>query len=196
MKINQVEFVGAAASLDQCPPPMRAEFAFIGRSNVGKSSLINLLVGRKAMAKVSATPGKTRTINHFLVNNKWYLVDLPGYGFAKVAHTEKHQFNQTVLDYLRERTCLLQTFLLIDTRHKPQALDLEFAAWLSAGQIPFSLIFTKTDKLSKAAATANQENVLAALDEQQSLPNAAFATSASKGIGKGIVLNAINDCLK
>jgi GTP-binding protein len=192
MKIVSVDFVSAAIGIDQCPPPTHAEFAFIGRSNVGKSSLINRLVGRKAIAKVSGTPGKTRTINHYRVNGKWYLVDLPGYGFAKVAHDKQNTFNQAVLNYLLGRINLLQIFLLIDSRHQPQAIDLEFAAWLSTQDLPFSLIFTKTDKLSQAAAIANQEAVLNALHAQNINPAAAFASSAEKGFGKGTILNAID----
>jgi GTP-binding protein len=191
MKIISVDFVGAAIGLDQCPPPTHAEFAFIGRSNVGKSSLINRLVGRKAIAKVSGTPGKTRTINHYRVNGKWFLVDLPGYGFAKVAQSDKHTFNEAVLNYLRERINLLQTFLLIDSRHKPQPLDLEFAAWLDSEGLPFSIIFTKIDKLSKLAAVANQKEVMAAMQANGIRPAATFVSSAEKGVGKGPILNAI-----
>jgi GTP-binding protein len=195
MKILSVDFVGAAIGLDQCPAPTHAEFAFIGRSNVGKSSLINRLVGRKAIAKVSGTPGKTRTINHYRVNGKWFLVDLPGYGFAKVAQSERSTFNQAVLDYLLGRVNLLQTFLLIDSRHQPQPLDLEFAAWLASEGLPFSLIFTKIDKLSQSAAKANQKAVMAAMQEQDIRPATIFISSAEKGIGKGQILNAIDQLM-
>ncbi len=147
MKIKQVEFVKSSQTLSQCPPANKPEYAFIGRSNVGKSSLINALTGRR-IAKVSSVPGKTQLINHFEVNKEWFLVDLPGYGWAKVSKKIKDQWEENIHDYLLERENLRCLFLLIDIRHDPQKNDMEFMEWLSYNDIPFVLVFTKKDKLS------------------------------------------------
>jgi len=146
MKIHSAVFEVSASNLRSCPPPSLAEFAFIGRSNVGKSTLINLLAERKELAKVSAQPGKTRLLNFYVINGAWRLVDLPGYGFAKGAKVERADFNVAVADYLEKRSNLLCTFVLIDSQLPPQRIDLDFIGWLAGCQVPFALLFTKTDK--------------------------------------------------
>ena len=146
MKINTSEFVQSSPHYQQCPDTQLPEFAFIGRSNVGKSSLINMLTGRKKLAKTSATPGKTQLINHFLVNQQWHLVDLPGYGWAQVSKTKRHGWSQMIESYLLQRRQLVNLFVLIDSRLPPQKIDMEFIDWLGVNQIPFAIIFTKVDK--------------------------------------------------
>ena len=155
MKIEKIEFVCSSPSLKLCPKDDLPEFAFIGRSNVGKSSLINMLAGQKGLAKVSGTPGKTRLLNHFRVesvtgkDSPWFLVDLPGYGFAKLSKTQKEKFEGLIQSYLQNRENLALTFLLIDSRLEPQKIDLEFMSWLGDNEVGFVILFTKTDKLSK-----------------------------------------------
>lgn len=149
MIIRSATFVKSSAKLSQCPPPDKPEFAFIGRSNVGKSSLINLIVNKKGLAKTSSKPGKTQTINHFIVNDAWYLVDLPGYGFASVSQETRASWTKMLELYLLKRENLACVYVLIDSRHEPQAKDLDFVTWLGENQVPLSLVFTKTDKLSK-----------------------------------------------
>src|ERR1700741_206343 len=141
MIISSAEFVESNTSVDKCPKPFKPEYAFIGRSNVGKSSLINMLTGQKKLAKTSATPGKTQLINHFLINNKWYLVDLPGYGFAKASRTSMAAWNNMIRDYLLKRKNLLSVFVLIDSRHEPQKNDVSFIRWLGEKEIPFAITF-------------------------------------------------------
>jgi len=155
MRIQSAVFVISANGLPGCPEWDRPEFAFIGRSNVGKSSVINMLANRDSLAKVSATPGKTRLLNFFLLNERWSLVDLPGYGFAKTAKHEKFDFNELAGDYLEQRKNLRQVFVLLDSRLTPQRLDLDFIAWLSGAGVPFSLVFTKLDKQSATKTQAN-----------------------------------------
>ncbi len=152
MKINQAEFVISNTDVRLCPAPDRAEYAFIGRSNVGKSSLINMLTNNKSLAKISSKPGKTRLINHFLINKDWYLVDLPGYGYAKVNHNERDKFQKFISRYMTTRENLTNVFVLIDSRHAPQSIDLDFMTWLGEHGIPFSIIFTKLDKLKTSEA--------------------------------------------
>lgn len=154
MQIKQAHFNKSSQKLSDCPKPDRHEYAFIGRSNVGKSSLINMLTNKKNLAKTSGVPGKTQLINHFDIDNKWFLVDLPGYGWAKVSKTEKGKWGKFIEDYLLHRENLICTFLLIDVRHEPQKIDLEFIEWLAENERPFCLIFTKTDKLSKNKVTS------------------------------------------
>lgn len=154
MQIKKAEFITSASGLAECPTWAHPEFAFIGRSNVGKSSLINLLAMRHSLAKVSATPGKTRLINFFLMNGSWCLVDLPGYGFAKVGKSEKFDFNERAGDYLERRPNLRRVFVLIDSRIPPQQIDLDFIEWLAGTGVPYSLVFTKTDKQSAAKTGA------------------------------------------
>lgn len=158
MKIQQAIFLQSNTDYKKCPKPDKAEYAFIGRSNVGKSSLINALVLRKDLAKTSQTPGKTRLINHFLINEAWYLVDLPGYGYAKVSKSERASFDKMIHEYLQNRDNLIATFVLIDVRHEPQKVDLEFMQKLGEKDIPFYIIFTKSDKLSKGVVAQNVAN--------------------------------------
>ena len=181
MKIKAAEFVISAVTIEGCPKPTMPEYAFIGRSNVGKSSLINALTNRRKLAKISVTPGKTKLINHFLINNSWYLADLPGYGYAKVSKKEKVKWKKMTKDYLLGRTNLLSVFLLIDARHKPQKPDLEFSSWLGENSIPFTLVFSKTDKLS----TGELEKNIAAyktilIEAWEELPQIFMSSSVKK----------------
>lgn len=157
MQIKKAEFVMSNSKVQRCPAPTLPEFAFIGRSNVGKSSLINMITERKNLAKTSATPGKTQLINHFIINDEWYLVDLPGYGYARMPEKERKKLKAIIENYILGRENLTNLFVLIDCRHKPQQIDLEFMEWLGEHEIPFSIIFTKTDKLSKLALSKNME---------------------------------------
>lgn len=149
MLIKNAIYVLSSPDVAKCPKPVLPEYAFIGRSNVGKSSLINMVTERKQLARISRTPGKTQTINHFLVNDEWYLVDLPGIGFAKISKTIRQKWKKMIRDYLLLRQNLLNTFFLIDSRIAPQVIDLEFINWLGVNQLPFTIVFTKTDKLTK-----------------------------------------------
>ena len=149
MEIKESRFVTSSSALEQCPPPKMAEFAFIGRSNVGKSSLINMLTGRKGLAKISSKPGKTQLINHFEIDGSWYLVDLPGYGWSKVSKQKKADWGVMIEEYLLKRETLACLFVLIDSRLEPQTIDYEFITWLGEQGIPFAMVFTKTDKQSK-----------------------------------------------
>jgi GTP-binding protein len=191
MEIQQAEFVCSSAKIEQCPSTQNLEYAFIGRSNVGKSSLINMLVNNKKMAKTSGRPGKTQLINHFLINSHWHLVDLPGYGYAKVSKSAKQIFQQLIEDYILERKQLINLFVLIDSRHEPQKIDLEFMQWLGECGIPFSMVFTKIDKLksnglNKALKVYNKKM----LELWTELP-VQFATSAETSAGKAELLNYI-----
>ncbi len=191
MKINQAEFVTSSAKADQCPQPDKPEYAFIGRSNVGKSSLINMLTGRKKLAKVSGSPGKTILINHFIIDQSWYLVDLPGYGYAKRSKSERARWQKMIRNYLLTRTSLLTVFLLVDIRHEPQANDLEFMEWLAVSQIPFTMVFTKSDKLKlsqKNEKIASYKNRLA--KDWVELPNI-ITTSSSDKTGREELLKFI-----
>jgi len=199
MKITSAEFLTSAPGLRGCPPPGPPEFAFIGRSNVGKSSLINLLVGRRDLAKVSQTPGKTQLINFFSINRAWLLVDLPGYGFAKVAKSARADFNEAVADYLeqREPATLRHTFALIDSRLPPQKLDIAFLGWLTADTAaPYSLVFSKADKQSRSKTQENvqrfEREVIATLARP---PAARFITSAVERSGRNEILAAIGGLL-
>lgn len=156
MIITKSEFSVSSPNIQLCPKDTKPEYAFIGRSNVGKSSLINMLCNHKNLAKTSATPGKTLLINHFIINNEWYLVDLPGYGFAKRSKTVQQKLEQMITSYILQREQLVNVFVLIDIRHEPQAIDIDFINWLGQSSIPFSIVFTKADKLSssKVATTA------------------------------------------
>ncbi len=191
MKIKSAEFVVSNQSVAKCPNSKLPEYAFIGRSNVGKSSLINMLTGRKSLAKTSGKPGKTQLINHFLINKNWHLVDLPGYGYARVSKTSKKTFQQFITNYFLERKQLVSAFVLVDIRHKPQPIDLEFMSWLGEHQVPFSIIFTKADKLKPNAITNHievYESIM--LETWETMPNY-FVTSSSKHIGKDELLNFI-----
>lgn len=153
--IKQARFLTSNTDVAKCPPPDRPEYAFIGRSNVGKSSLINMLTGQKNLAKVSEKPGKTQLINHFIIDESWYLVDLPGYGYAKTSLTVKEKFQKLISRYILNRENLYCLFVLIDIRHTPQKIDIEFINWLGENSIPFVLVFTKADKLGKIVAKRN-----------------------------------------
>ncbi len=157
MIVHSAKFVGSFTNVNDCPAPDLPEYAFIGRSNVGKSSLINMLTHRKKLARVSNTPGKTQLINHFLINDNWYLVDLPGYGYARVSKTSRKKWERFIRDYLSKRRNLQCVFLLIDSRIPPQKIDLEFANWMGELRIPFTLIFTKADKNKPAILEENIE---------------------------------------
>ena len=183
MVINEIEFVGSFEHESQCPKTGLPEYAFIGRSNVGKSSLINALTGRKNLARISSTPGKTQTINYFLVNQSWYLVDLPGYGYAKISKTKRRQWKSMIDRYLQLRETLYCVFSLVDSRHPLQKIDEEFIDWLGQNQVPFCLVLTKIDKVKKSDQEKNVSRILKALLESwESLPNH-FVTSAEKGTG-------------
>ena len=153
--IKQAKFLISNTDVKRCPPADRPEYAFIGRSNVGKSSLINMLVGQNSLAKVSVRPGKTQLINHFIIDESWYLVDLPGYGYAKIAISVKEKFQKLISRYILDRENLYCLFVLIDIRHSPQAIDIDFITWLGENHIPFAIIFTKADKLGKVTAAKN-----------------------------------------
>jgi len=188
MKILSAEFAVSAPALAACPPPQLPEFAFIGRSNVGKSSLINLLTGQRALAKVSDLPGKTRLINFFTINRRWSLVDLPGYGFAHGPKADRADFNRAVANYLERRDTLRCVYVLIDSRHAPQAIDLEFTAWLISAGRPFALVFTKLDKVARRVAEANAAAFHAAALGGLDPGPAKFFTSITTKEGRAAVL--------
>ncbi|MFU8892817.1 MAG: ribosome biogenesis GTP-binding protein YihA/YsxC [Luteolibacter sp.] len=196
MKIRSAEFITSAAEVTRCPAWDHPEAAFIGRSNVGKSSLINMLVHRKHLAKVSATPGKTQLLNFFLINNVWSLVDLPGYGYAKTSKTGKHEFNELVANYLVNRKNLIHTFVLIDVRLEPQKIDLAFIEWLIGTPAPYSLVFTKADKQSPVRNRASIESFLAALTHLRRPPAREFLCSSTKGTGRDDLLRFLGDATK
>ncbi len=196
MKIQKARFALSAAGLEECPAPSLPEFAFIGRSNVGKSSLINLLCQQKSLAKVSGTPGKTRTINFFVVNEDWALVDLPGYGYAKTAKSERERFNDYVADYLEFREGLRHVFVLIDSRHEPQRIDLDFTRWLVGKEVPFSLVFTKADKVKPRQLETNRRLFLEALADFAEGEPATYSSSALAKTGRLELLRAIQGMLR
>lgn len=191
MKITSAEFVISNTKLDLCPKPDKAEYAFIGRSNVGKSSLINYIVNNKNLAKTSGRPGKTQLINHFIINEEWYLVDLPGYGYAQTSKKNRAKWEQFISDYILQRENLLNLFVLIDSRLPAQKIDLDFMEWLGEKGIPFSIVFTKIDKLS---STQLHKNLSAYKKEMlkmwEEMP-IHFSTSSSGKIGKEAILNYI-----
>lgn len=191
MLIKSAEYVISSARVDQCPQGELLEFAFIGRSNVGKSSLINMLTGRAGLAKTSATPGKTILINHFLINKEWYLVDLPGYGYAKRGQQQRDELQRMITGYILRREQMMNLFLLIDARHEPQRIDMEFIEWLGENGIPFSIVFTKADKLSKGKLAANIKHYLAELSKQWEELPPHFITSSETKQGKEEVLSYI-----
>ncbi|HCC87172.1 MAG TPA: YihA family ribosome biogenesis GTP-binding protein [Prevotella sp.] len=196
MEIKTAEYTISSPTVTMCPKDQRPEFAFIGRSNVGKSSLINMICNHKGLAKTSATPGKTLLINHFIINRDWYLVDLPGYGYAKRSKTERDKLDRMIHSYILQREELVNVFVLIDIRHEQQKIDREFVDWLGASNIPFSIIFTKADKLTIGKARANAKAWMdALLDTWEALPPY-FITSASKKTGKDEVLDYIGQILK
>lgn len=181
MKIKSAEFVISNSDVAKCPPKKIPEYAFIGRSNVGKSSLINALVNRKSLAKTSGRPGKTQLINHFLINKEWFLVDLPGYGYAKTSKSTKKTFQKFITNYFKQREQLVSAFILVDCRHEPQKVDLEFMEWLTLNEVPFSIIFTKSDKLPPSKLPKNIENYITKMLEiWEEMPPYLITSSASK----------------
>ena len=196
MEINTAEFTLSAPRESMCPKDNRIEYAFIGRSNVGKSSLINMLCGKKKLAKTSAMPGKTLLINHFIINREWYLVDLPGYGYAKRSKTEKARLEQMISGYILQRKQLACVFVLVDVRHEPQQIDLEFINWLGASGIPVALVFTKADKLSAGKVAGNVEAYKAKLTETWEELPPIFITSSETRVGKEELLGYIDSVNK
>lgn len=193
MKIKESVFLKSAADVKNCPPPTMPEYAFIGRSNVGKSSLINMLTSNKKLAKTSSTPGKTQLINHFLINENWYLVDLPGYGFAKVPLKEKSKWEKMTWDYLESRENLLYVFVLIDIRIPPQKIDLEFVNRLGEKEIPFKLVFTKADKVKPMEGQRNIDAFRMAMAETWQILPEYFVTSSEKNKGRDELLGLISE---
>lgn len=196
MIINSARFVISNKTSDNCPKECRHEYAFIGRSNVGKSSLINMLTGNKSLAMTSSTPGKTMLINHFLVNDEWYIVDLPGYGFAMRSKESRKQIEEIISDYILNREQMTNLFVLIDVRHKPQKIDMEFMEWLGENGVPFSIVFTKLDKLSPTAgkkSIALYTEVL--LEHWEELPPI-FSSSSVDRRGRDAILNYIEELNK
>ena len=192
MHIKTATFVVSNQDVSKCPENNLAEYAFIGRSNVGKSSLINMLTNKKKLAKTSGRPGKTQLINHFLINEQWYLVDLPGYGYARVSKSSKKTFQKFITAYFRKRKQLVSAFVLVDIRHEPQQIDLNFMQWLGEHQIPFSIIFTKSDKLKPKAIERNVAHYQSTLNKSlEELPKH-FITSSSSYEGKEQLLNYID----
>lgn len=196
MDIKKAEFTISSAKLSQCPKDDKLEFAFIGRSNVGKSSLINMLTGKRTLAKTSATPGKTLLINHFMINDQWYIVDLPGYGFAKRSKKVQDDITRMISSYILNREQLVNVFLLIDVRHDPQKIDLEFMEWLGENGVPFSIVFTKADKLTPSKAKQNVAKYLNQLTEQWEELPPHFITSSEKRTGKDELLDYIDTIIK
>ena len=196
MEIKQAVFLTSSTNAASCPKTRLPEFAFIGRSNVGKSSLINMITGEKKLAKTSQTPGKTQLINHFLINEKWYIVDLPGYGFAKVSIGEKEKFQKRIKDYILNRRSLVYLFLLVDCRHTPQKIDLDFIEWLGENQIPFVIVFTKQDKLNKTSFAKNMKNYKEKLLQTWEELPPVFISSSVTGKGKEEILGFVSEVLE
>jgi GTP-binding protein len=196
MLIKDAIFVISNTDYEKCPQDGKPEYAFIGRSNVGKSSLINMLTNRKKLALTSSTPGKTQLINHFMINNEWYLVDLPGYGYAQRGKEGRERIATIIESYILNRTQMTSLFLLIDSRHEPQKIDLEFMEWLGQNGIPFSIVFTKTDKLSKSAQLLNADSYLKKLNETWEELPPVFYTSSEKQRGREEILDYIESINK
>lgn len=191
MVIKSAEFVISNSQVSKCPMTGLPEYAFIGRSNVGKSSLINMLTGKKGLAMTSQKPGKTQLINHFIINGAWYLVDLPGYGYARLSKDGREKLKTMIEDYTLERKELVCLFVLVDSRHEPQKIDLEFIQWLGEEGVPFALVFTKADKLTKGRLAANLEAYKARLlEEWEELPPI-FVTSSEQQLGRDELLSYI-----
>lgn len=191
MEIRTARFLMSNTDVGKCPPPDLPEYAFIGRSNVGKSSLINMLVNNKKLAKTSQQPGKTRHINHFLINESWYLVDLPGYGYAKVPKTMQQKLRTYIFNYIKKRENLYCLLVLIDSRHEPQKIDLEFITWLGENLVPFALVFTKADKLGKNKLEKNVEFYKKELEKQWETLPPVMVSSSETGMGREEILNFI-----
>jgi GTP-binding protein len=195
MEITQASYLISSPSVDKCPAPDRPEYAFIGRSNVGKSSVINMLTNKKELAKISSSPGKTQLINHFLVQSgdkkEWYLVDLPGYGYAKRSQSQRKTWQKMIEEYIRKRETLVNLFVLIDSRHEPQQIDLDFINRLGNWRVPFALIFTKADKSTQKEVATNVHQFLQALSATWEEPPPHFVTSAVKRTGARQVISFI-----
>ncbi|MBO5932187.1 MAG: YihA family ribosome biogenesis GTP-binding protein [Bacteroidaceae bacterium] len=196
MDINSAKFVMSNTDVKKCPQDNKPEYAFIGRSNVGKSSLINMLTGQKGLAMTSATPGKTLLINHFIINDNWYLVDLPGYGYAKRGQKQQAQITKIIKDYVLDREQLTSLFVLVDCRHEPQKIDLEFISWLGENSVPFGIIFTKADKLSHSKLVENIRHYQEILSEQWEELPVSFITSSAKKMGRTEILDYIDSINK
>jgi GTP-binding protein len=204
MQIHAASYLISSPSIDKCPPPDKPEFAFLGRSNVGKSSLINMVTDHKGLAKISSTPGKTQLINHFEVRSadkkgketKWNLVDLPGYGFAKVSIAQRKNWEKMIKDFVQKRETLANLFILIDSRHEPQQLDIDFVNSLGEWKVPFAIVFTKSDKETQKVVHSNVEAFLTRLKEQWDELPPHFVTSAVKKTGRNKILDFIGQILK
>lgn len=193
MVIKSAEFVISNSRVEKCPTTGLPEYAFIGRSNVGKSSLINMLTARKGLAMTSQKPGKTQLINHFIINDAWYLVDLPGYGYARLGKDSRDSLRRMIEDYVLERKELVLLFVLLDCRHDPQKIDLEFIQWLGEEGVPFALVFTKADKLSKGRLASNVEAYKAKLHEEWEELPPIFVTSSEERMGRDELLGYIEE---
>ncbi len=193
MIIRTADFLVSNTDPEKCPAPEKPEYAFIGRSNVGKSSLINMLLGRRNLAKTSSTPGKTRLINHFVVNQDWYLVDLPGYGYARISKTEREKWEGMIRTYLLRRESLMNTFILIDSRIEPKESDIDFINWFGEEQLPFAIIFTKADKLKPGTLATNVAAFKAKLSEYWDELPLSFISSSEKGLGRDEILDFIGE---
>ncbi|MFI5140537.1 MAG: ribosome biogenesis GTP-binding protein YihA/YsxC [Sphingobacteriales bacterium] len=196
MEITKAVYVISSPNVEGCPKPDKPEYAFIGRSNVGKSSLINMLTNQSKLAKTSNTPGKTQLINHFLINNSFYIVDLPGYGFAKVSQNTRAAWEKMITGYLQKRTNLVTVFVLIDSRHEPQNIDLAFLRKLGAWGIPFNMIFTKADKSTQREAAKHARQFIAAMKKEWEFIPRNFITSAVKFLGRKEILAFIDELNK
>ena len=196
MKITKAEFIQSNTDVALCPQEQIPEYAFIGRSNVGKSSLINMLVDRKKLAKTSSTPGKPRLINHFKINHEWFLCDLPGYGYAKVSQKDREQFGKMIEQYAIRRTNLVCFFVLVDARHPPQQIDLDFIEWLGDSDLPFVIALTKVDKINQTGKATNLGLLKLELSKTWDELPMIFETSAEKKIGRDEVLKFIDDTNK
>ncbi len=193
MIIKEAVFVVSNSEFAKCPKDGKAEYAFIGRSNVGKSSLINMLTNNKKLAKTSGRPGKTQLINHFLINGEWYLVDLPGYGYAKASKTSRRSWEKFIVDYLTKSEQLMNVFVLLDSRLDPQKIDLEFMNWCGENQIPFSMVFTKIDKLSSSLLQKNLAKYKKEMLKYWDALPPVFTSSSTSAFGKERILNYIGD---
>jgi GTP-binding protein len=193
MEIKEARFIISNSDVKKCPKPDRPEYAFIGRSNVGKSSLINMLTNKKTLAKTSGKPGKTRLINHFLINEEWYLVDLPGYGYASVPVTERKKWEKFLRAYILGRENLYCLFVLVDARHEPQPADLEFMEWLGLSGVPFAIVFTKADKLKPSELETNLRVYKEKMLEQWETMPESFVSSSETGEGKNEILHFIEN---
>lgn len=193
MEITKATYLISSPNVDGCPKPDKPEYAFIGRSNVGKSSLINMLTRNAKLAKTSNTPGKTQMINHFLINNSFYIVDLPGYGFAKVSQSQRAKWEKMIAGYLQQRQNLVTIFVLVDSRHEPQDIDLAFLRKLGGWRVPFNVIFTKADKTTQREASKNARQFIEAMKKEWEFIPRSFMTSAIKFLGRKEILSYIGE---